>query len=312
MTRRKILAAMDGSRQALEGVRYALGTLDLPEVKIVLFSVMSKVPEFFYDLGREPLFRRQIVEVRSWEKAVRDSFEKGMAEIRSMLNERNIPQSAIESEIRERKEGVARDIIREAGNGYDAVLVGRSGLSKFKDIILGSIAQKLLSGMTDTSLWVIGGRPELGKILLALDESEGSMRAVDHVAAMLNRSISQITLFHAIRGLSIFESTHEYPLSELDQEKSRIEAGKEMIEPVFKESVRRLTLSGFDRARIRTKIVTDASSRAGAIIEEARKGEYGTIVVGRRGLSKVQEFFMGRVSNKVVQAAKTQAVWVVN
>jgi hypothetical protein len=46
-------------------------------------------------------------------------------------------------------------------------------------------------------------------------------------------------------------------------------------------------------------------------MEEATKGGYGTIVVGRRGVSKVYEFLMGRVSNKVIQMAKDQAVWVV-
>jgi len=35
-------------------------------------------------------------------------------------------------------------------------------------------------------------------------------------------------------------------------------------------------------------------------------------VVGRRGLSKIQEFFMGRVSSKVVQLAGAQTVWVVS
>ena len=42
-----------------------------------------------------------------------------------------------------------------------------------------------------------------------------------------------------------------------------------------------------------------------------REGGYGTIVVGRRGLSKVYEFFMGRVSDKVLHLAKDMAVWIV-
>ena len=61
-----------------------------------------------------------------------------------------------------------------------------------------------------------------------------------------------------------------------------------------------------------TKIITGAHSRAGAIVQEAKQGGYGTIVVGRTGLSKVRDFFMGRVSNKVVHLAKENAVWVVS
>ncbi|MHC4842819.1 MAG: hypothetical protein ACYTEE_03370 [Planctomycetota bacterium] len=34
--------------------------------------------------------------------------------------------------------------------------------------------------------------------------------------------------------------------------------------------------------------------------------------MGRRGLSRVEDFFMGRVSKKVLQLAKWTAVWVVS
>ena len=70
--------------------------------------------------------------------------------------------------------------------------------------------------------------------------------------------------------------------------------------------------SRFELNPITTKIITGAHSRAGAIFEEAKKGNYGTIVVGRRGLSKVREFFMGRVSDKLIHLAKNQAVRVVS
>ena len=48
------------------------------------------------------------------------------------------------------------------------------------------------------------------------------------------------------------------------------------------------------------------------LLDEAAKGGYGTIVLGRRGISRTEQFLMGRVSNKVIQLAKEMAVWVVN
>ena len=44
----------------------------------------------------------------------------------------------------------------------------------------------------------------------------------------------------------------------------------------------------------------------------ARMEGFKTIVIGRRGLSRLQQFFMGRVSKKVVYLARGLAVWVVN
>jgi nucleotide-binding universal stress UspA family protein len=52
-------------------------------------------------------------------------------------------------------------------------------------------------------------------------------------------------------------------------------------------------------------------TRAGDILKEAKDGGYGTIVMGRRGLSKVHEFLMGRVTNKVLHRAEGFAVWIV-
>jgi hypothetical protein len=33
--------------------------------------------------------------------------------------------------------------------------------------------------------------------------------------------------------------------------------------------------------------------------------------VGRRGISKIEEFFLGRVSNKVIHGGQNHTVWVV-
>ncbi len=82
-------------------------------------------------------------------------------------------------------------------------------------------------------------------------------------------------------------------------------------ESVFEEASGYPEKAGFNSNHITTRMVTGVSSRAGVIIVEALKDGYGTIVVGRRGFSHVEEFFMGRVSNKVVQMTREIAVWVI-
>jgi Universal stress protein family. len=41
------------------------------------------------------------------------------------------------------------------------------------------------------------------------------------------------------------------------------------------------------------------------------EGGFGTVVIGRRGVSKAEEFLFGSVSTKVMHLAKDCAVWVV-
>ena len=80
---------------------------------------------------------------------------------------------------------------------------------------------------------------------------------------------------------------------------------------MFRAYQESLEKAGVLAARISTKYTQQSHTRAGEILREAKDGDYGTIVMGRRGLSKVHEFLMGRVTNKVLSRAEGFAVWIV-
>ena len=163
--KRKILLAVDGSDQAFEAVRYVSQLFPPNRVEVVLFHVMSKIPDSFWDIEKNPAFRHQLAPVAAWaiqqEKALQDFMERS----RQLFVERGAKEEAVKVKIQERKVGVARDIAREAQNGYDAVVVGRWGVSKFKDLVWGSIAGKLVGHLVQDPLWVVGGNPKAGKVL---------------------------------------------------------------------------------------------------------------------------------------------------
>ncbi len=50
---------------------------------------------------------------------------------------------------------VAVEIIEEARNGYDVVVLGRRGLSPVKSFFLGSVSQKVLNGAKDVSVLIV-------------------------------------------------------------------------------------------------------------------------------------------------------------
>ena len=54
-----------------------------------------------------------------------------------------------------------------------------------------------------------------------------------------------------------------------------------------------------------------ATDIAMAIMTGAYRGGYGTIVLGRRGIAKAKEFFMGSISSKILQQSGPMAVWIV-
>ena len=294
--RKRILLAVDGSEQAFEAVRYVNRLLPPNRMEVVLFHVMTRVPESFWDMEKEPTLRQKLGDTGAWESQQKKEIQEFMEKARCLFLDQNIPEDAVSIKIQERKVGIARDIIHESQKDYDGVVVGRWGMSMLKDFLWGSIANKLIGRLINIPLCVVGGTSQIGKILMAIDASEGAMRALDYIGAMVDTSHWEVTLFHAIR---------EFDTEELHR------AEKSMAS-VFETASRHLEEAGFNRNQIDLKTVTGAHSRAAVIITEALKGGYGTIVVGRRGLTNVEEFIMGRVSNKVIHMAREMAVWVVS
>ncbi|MGV8074615.1 MAG: universal stress protein [Syntrophobacteraceae bacterium] len=317
--RKRILVSVDGSQHALDAVHYVSKILSPQESEIILFHVITKVPESFWDLEKEPAYHYRIANVCSWEAQQEKMINVLMAEFRQVLLDAGFPEEAVTVKIQGRKIGIARDITAESLEGYDAVVVGRKGLSQVKDLVLGSTADRLMGKLLHIPMWIVGNKPYAGKLLLPVDASEGAMQAVTYVSQIVDKhSVSEITLFHAIRGMDVllqgfgdaFALAYEQEWIER-AERDQAEAEKE-IEPTIDEAKRRLLSAGFDPSQVKQAIVKGVGSRPGAIIEEAQRAGIDTIVVGRRGLSKIQEFFIGRVSKKVVHLAREQTVWIVS
>lgn len=90
-----------------------------------------------------------------------------------------------------------------------------------------------------------------------------------------------------------------------------IEAFKLKVARLFQVIKDMLMASGFESEKISEKIISGVLSRSDAIVKEAEDRGYGTIVFGRRDLSKVEAFFMCRVGHAVVYGGKKFTVWVV-
>jgi len=53
------------------------------------------------------------------------------------------------------------------------------------------------------------------------------------------------------------------------------------------------------------------SSIAREILDVLQREGYGTVVLGRRGVSKAEEFLFGSVSNRIIHHAKDCTIWIV-
>ena len=144
-------------------------------------------------------------------------------------------------------------------------------------------------------------------ILIAVDESENARRAVSYVAEILG-------------GVEGFEVTilHVIPLPEEDfflttSEKQKWLSQYRVKIDAMLEAYRQILIgAGFHPNDVSLRSPTRyCPSMAECILAERDEREYGTIVVGRQGLSRTEEFIFGSISSKIVTHARNCTVWVV-
>ena len=307
----KVLAALDRSPHSQAVARYLGGLLGGGPARVTLMHVLSKVPESFYDLGDLPTFKNKALQIRAWDQQEENRVRQALEEARQILLRAGLERETLTMKMHPRKEGVARDILHESSKGYAALALGRRGLSPLKDLVMGSTAHKLLSASHRVPVCVVDGEPDPTSFLVAVDGSEGSLKAMQMLADLVEPKGRRVRMIHVQRklGFAAASASNDFPP---EVEEAWVQEAQNVLGPFMVQARDILVEAGWQKDQIDYAIINGASSRAESIVSEAREGGWGSIVMGRRGLSRVQEFFMGRVTNKVLNLAQGQAVWVVS
>ena len=144
-------------------------------------------------------------------------------------------------------------------------------------------------------------------ILIAVDESENARRAVSYVAELLGGVEGfEVTILHVIPL-----PEEDFFLTTSDKEKW-LSQYRVKIDAMLEEYRQILIGEGFHPNDVSLRSPTRyCPSMAECIMAERDEREYGTIVVGRQGLSRTEEFIFGSISSKIVTHARNCTVWVV-
>ncbi|MEJ5363967.1 MAG: universal stress protein [Desulfosoma sp.] len=146
------------------------------------------------------------------------------------------------------------------------------------------------------------------RILVGIDCSANAQRAVDYVGAMLRpHDDAAITLFHVLVG----PQPDIYP--DAAQREQELDKRHRRAHRQLEAMAARLAEIGVppDRIALKIQVCDPGENVSSALLDEQRRGGYHTVVVGRRGMSKREEFLFGSVSSKIIREARECTVWVV-
>lgn len=308
--KRKILLAVDGSAQSLHAVRYAARTLSPAKTQITLMHVSADLPEAFMDVRNAPSADIFEGSFREWSQQRRADITAFMQQAVEKLAGGGFEPRRVQVLNNARRIGYARDILEESQNGYAALIVGRHGLGCFDTAMIGSVAAKLAEAATHVPLAIVGGNPGAGKCIVAFDPSESAKRCVTLVASLFDVGEVDMLLCHIVRPLNM-PATAVHPFFKKSHESDWVDINTRKIIPDMVDGKRELIAAGMPEGQFATAILKEKTSRAESVFAEARLGNRDTIVIGRRGVSAVEDFSMGRVCRKLLHMATEKAVWII-
>lgn len=152
-----------------------------------------------------------------------------------------------------------------------------------------------------------GGQGPDKRIMVAVDSTESSGKAVMYVADMLGGQPGfHLTLFSLI---SVPPEDFFASASERDGWIAREEeSARELLDGLREVCMQ----AGFRDEQVEVRSAArHCASVAECILEEARAISACTLVVGRRGVTMREEFLFGSTSSRVLHEARNCAVWVV-
>lgn len=309
---RRILVAIDGSIYSTNTVHY-LTTLFADDARLHVDLATIVTAPYSAELqeavtGREPSVAALSTEgMKKYRKASHCLDTAAGALVRAGFAAERVTKG-----ISITADGIAQALLQRARTGsYDALVVGRRGMGRLEEMVMGSVSSYLLEHCHDIPIWLVDGRVDASTFLVPVDLSPHTMAAIDHLGFMLaGNKHGEITLFHSEALLKTGARPH--PAGAFHQLLGEEWCARNLhLEDSHFSGAEKILIShGVDPAKIHRLHSERGIHPSREIIRQALKDDFGTIVMGRRGKPD-DKGMLGGISDRVIYMAEQVALWIV-
>ena len=301
-TIRTILVPVDGSKHAAAAARYADSLARKINARVELLHAFPESPRALMErLGNTteqalagPLSSDAFSGIR------KESASRAFSNARSLL-----PGGAVSME-EVIVDGEPAEALAEHAKKVDSpiIIMGRRGLGRVREFLVGSVSEGVILRAT-CPVTVISDDDVVATsaYIVPVDGSKSALVAVRHAAGLASATGASIHLLHVFPntpreipgvGGSMAELAGVGPFAD----ESFAELGRESAERAFKQARKEIGDDSIEVVNVRR-----GGDPATAINAYSRELGEAEIVMGRRGLSRLEAFVMGSVSRRVVHGA---------
>lgn len=256
------------------------------DIKITLFYVAPQPPAVWE--GERTLDSESQRQAKEREYMAKG--QKAVAEAKRTLKRSGFSEEQLMTKVIFRMFSKVDDIIKEGTQGlYDAVVLGRRGLSRLEEAFDESVSSGILKQKYEFPLWLCRV-PDLHRknVLICLDGSEPAYRVTDHVGFILSE-----------------EEKHRVTLLRVKKDRKDRETDK-----IFEKAREQLVKNEFPDNMIEMKEIEDPNP-AKAILKEAKQGKYAVVATGWTGTGKgmLERLFSGSNSYTLFREIERATLW---
>jgi nucleotide-binding universal stress UspA family protein len=307
---KKLLIAVDASVYSSNTLHYLEQLFaHLADIRLHLLTVITCTPSQAPDAWLDDL---ELLSTLSPEEQKRyAAAKKFLRSAVERLGRNGIGTAQVTTELKISTANPAVEVLNAARKGkFDALVLGRRGVSKLEELIMGSVSSTMFEKCHDVPIWIIDGQVDSRKFLVPVDGSHFTLQAVDHLCFMLkDNPHAEVTLFHSA---AMFAQKQDLSMGYcnrfLPQEWCREHSHDADL--YFLAPLQMLINSGFPPERIHRLETKKGMYPSRQIVRQALIDDFGTIVIGRRDKEIVKGVF-GSVTEKVVAMSVNTAVWIV-
>ena len=183
----------------------------------------------------------------------------------------------------------ADGILEFSKKDYDLIVMGARGENEKDAYALGSVTKKVIMHTGCPTLIVKKVSP-ISSLLVCVDGSENSVKALDYALKLAEKMGSKITLLN-VQERRLYESSPK--------------TAEELSDKIFSKA-----LDAVGKKKIKVDKKLEFGVTSDSIVEVAEKGNYDLIVLGSRGLGTVKRFLLGSISDYVSHKAKCSVLIV--
>jgi len=306
---KKVLIGVDGSIHSRHAIKYAAELYQ--SLRDISYSMIHIQPTISLYLAEEAektadgKGKLEMIHKKNHAAAL-----ELLSECRETLIRLGVKAEDIDQVTNQRRHDVAKDLLDYAEKeNVCALLVGRRGISYVAEMMIGSVTSELLTRTKLIPIWIVDNQVQSRNIVVAVDGSPGSLRAVDHVSfVQAGSKFDKITFLHIIPKLSDFCPVE--PAIQDEEVDILIKASdQKCINDFYCQAIKILKRAGYSQDDIEFKRFEHRWFIGKALVEEAKNLNAGTIVIGKSGSGQAD--YIGKVARYVINKTVNRAIWLV-